>query len=248
VRLIIPLVVAAVGCTSDPASTGDTDRNTGWTLPEAGVIQLTTRDDVTLVADYHPVDAEGAPAVILLHMIPPSNTRADWPLDFRTALHDQGLTVISVDRRGAGDSGGVASEAYTGTNGKFDVEACAKRLQDDGYGSIAIIAASNGTTSMIDYAAWAGGEGLPEPVGLAFMSGGAYTTAQTPMSSVPKVPALFVYPPEEAAWPQAQASLDPGSWRFEEYAGGAHGTRMFTTSVDAEVRADLLEWIGGVFE
>jgi len=237
----IPILALALAACSGSGATEDTEPP--WVAPEGGVISLVTQDEVTLAADYHPVDTEGAPAVILLHMIPPSNTRADWPLTFRERLVAQGITVLSVDRRGAGDSEGVASEAYTGPNGKLDVEACASRLRDDGYGSLAIIGASNGTTSMIDYAAWAGEQGLPEPVALAYMSGGAYTTAQTSMADVPDVPAFFLYPPSESAWPEAQQSHDPGTWRFESYEGGAHGTRMFTTSVNEQVQEDLEGWL-----
>ncbi|MFK7927925.1 MAG: hypothetical protein AB8H79_07035 [Myxococcota bacterium] len=248
-RIISLLILAAcAGGTDTPGETDKTDDTevSGWTAPEAGVISLTTRDSVVLEADYLPAATEGASAVILLHMIPPNATRADWPAAFRTDLADNGWSVIAVDRRGAGGSGGVASEAYTGEKGRYDVEACAKKLSEDGYGKIAIIGASNGTTSMIDYAAWAASESLPEPVGLGFMSGGGYTESQTAMSAVPQIPMVFQYPPSEATWPDAQKALDPGTWQFKSYDNGAHGTRLFTTTHDAEVRTDLVDFLKGV--
>lgn len=204
----------------------------------AGVVTRATRDGVDIEADYLPGEA-GAPAVILLHMIPPSNTRADWPDSLRQRLTARGWAVVALDRRGAGGSGGKAEDAYDGDKGRYDVEPFAKLLTDEGYGDLAIIGASNGTTTMIDYAVWAPTEGLPEPVALGFLSGGPYTENQTAMSAVPKVPMSFVYPPNEAAWPDAQRDLDPGTWSFKAYDGGAHGTRMFTTDVSDAVQADV---------
>lgn len=243
--LLIPLALAA--CASEPTPSVDpTDDVAGWTAPDSGVITLTTRDDVTLEADYQAASTEGASAVILLHMIPPGNTRTGWPEAFRNSLHAEGWTILNLDRRGAGGSGGVATEAYQGEKGRYDVEAAAKKIAADGYGKIAILGASNGTTSMIDYASWAASEGLPEPVGLGYLSGGAYTETQTAMADVPKVPAAFLYPPSEAAWPDAQKPLDPGSWSFTAYDQGAHGTRLFTTAENEAVSADLLTFLKGV--
>lgn len=250
--LVAFLLLTACSCSPDSPDTTDTDvvdtedTDVSWVAPDAGVITLETRDGVTLEADYLPAPTEGAPAVVLLHMIPPSNTRADWPASFRDQLTAKGWSVLAVDRRGAGGSGGIASEAYTGEKGRYDVEACAKRLAEDGYGELVILGASNGTTSMIDYAVWAPSEGLPEPVGLAFLSGGSYTEAQTAMEDVPKVPMAFLYPPAESDWPEAQQPLDPGTWSFTSYEGGDHGTRLFTTEVDARVQADLVAFIEGV--
>lgn len=135
--------------------------------------------------------------------------------------------MITVDRRGAGDSEGVAEDAFRGDKGRYDVQACVKALPDRGLSSLAVIGASNGTTSMIDYAVWAPGEGLPPVDALGFMTGGTYTENQTAMADVPEVPAVFTDSTEERAWSVQQQTLDPGTWRFLEYPDGAHGTRMF---------------------
>lgn len=243
------LLLLALACTDDATQTPvDDSTTTGstWDQPAGGVITVDTRDGVTLEADYLPSATEGAPAIVLLHMIPPSNTRADWPQDFQQALSEQGWTVVAVDRRGAGGSGGSAVDAYQGEAGKYDVEAVVNKLVADSYGEIAIIGASNGTTSMVDYAVWAEGEGLPVPLGLAYMSGGSYTETQNQMATVPKVPMAFLYPPSEAAWPEGHQDLDPGSWVWHSYANGAHGTRLFTTSDAAQVQSDLLAFTASI--
>lgn len=194
--------------------------------PEGGIVGLTTRDGVTLVADVYAAE-RGAPAVVLLHMTPLCCDRTDWPATFIALLQESGWAVIAPDRRGAGDSGGIAEEAYIGESGRYDVEAAVLHMAED-YGPIAIIGASNGTTSMLDYAAWAPGEGLPEPVALGFMTGGAYTENQTAMGPwLGSTPCAFTYSTEERAWSEAQRAHDTGSWAFHEYADGDHGTRMF---------------------
>lgn len=247
-RLIPLLLLAACAGTAENTDPTDVETDPGWTAPQAGLITVDTQDGVTLEADYLPAPTEGASAVVLLHMIPPNNTKNDWPAQFRDQLTAKGWSVIAVNRRGTQNSGGVAQDSYIGEKGRYDVEACTKKLAADGYGKVAIVGASNGTTSMIDYAVWAGGEGLPEPVGLVFMSGGPYTEAQTAMSTVPKVPMLFQYPPNEADWPDAQRALDPGSWTFTVYDNGAHGTRLFGTADDEAVRTDLVSFLDGVLD
>jgi len=246
------------GCTTTPGDddddTGDddtgSDDDTGdddtCEPPAGGVIQLQTQDGVTIVADYYPSTHCPAPGVVLLHMIPPQWDRTSWPAGFITQLNGNGWTVIVPDRRGAGESGGVAEDAYQGPNGKFDVDACVARLAEDGYaGDLAIIGASNGTTSMVDYAAWAATTRAPEPDLLGYMSGGGYTTAQTAIADVPPVPAFFAYPTSEATWHVAQEAHDPGTWDWFEYDPGDHGTLLFG-AVGQPVYDDIDGFMTGV--
>ncbi len=193
-------------------------------LPDKQTETLSTRDGVELQADIYGVSATSAPGVVLLHMIPPHWDRSSWPDTFITSLRERGWMVCVPDRRGAGESGGVAEEAYTGEHGRYDVEACVKRLQADGLGKLGIVGASNGTTSMIDYAVWAGSQDLPEPVVLGFMTGGPYTENQTTMAEVQRFPAVFTFSTEEREW---SAKQQGGSWQQFEYPGGDHGTKMF---------------------
>lgn len=236
------LLLSLAACKRPSTSTpNDTDPN-GTTTEDTSVgpptvITVETRDEVTLEGDWWAGDP-GAPGFVLLHMIPPANDRTGWPRWFEKDLVREGYAVLAIDRRGAGGSEGVAVEAYEGPNGKYDVEACVVYLLDQGAGSVVIVGASNGTTSMIDYAVWAPDEGLAEPRALGFMTGGTYTENQTLMADVPKVPAVFTYSTAEAAWSVAQQALDPGSWSFLEYPDGAHGTGMFDAA--PEVGDDLV--------
>ena len=209
-----------------------------YAAPEGGVITLETRDGVALVAKNYPAETEGRPAVVLLHMVPPSWDRSSWPTSFIGLLQAHDWSVLVVDRRGAGDSEGVATEAYEGEKGRYDVEACTKKLAEDGAGPLAIIGASNGTASALDYTLWARGEGLTEPVALGFMTGGSYTEKQSAMSSLTDgPPAIFTFSTAERAWSVAQEPGGPSTWVFHEYAAGDHGTKMFDAA--PEVAADL---------
>lgn len=225
---------------------GSGEDGAAWTAPEGGVVELSTEDEITLVADYYPVDTQGAPAVVLLHMIPPSWDRASWPAEFIAELNGQGWAVLVPDRRGAGDSEGTAREAYTGPNGKYDAAACVDRLVADGYGAFAIIGASNGTTTTLDYTLWAGSEGKPVPAALGFMTGGSYTETNRVMDTLGgDIPAVFTFSTEERAWSVAQQAFGHSSWTFHEYARGDHGTLMFAAA--PEVTSDLVTFLAASF-
>jgi pimeloyl-ACP methyl ester carboxylesterase len=243
---VLLILLAACKKQSSPTTPIDTDTTTpGTTDTSVGpptVVTVETRDGVTLEGDWWAGDP-GAPGFVLLHMIPPANDRTNWPRSFEKDLVREGYAVLAIDRRGAGGSEGVAVEAYEGPNGKYDVEACALYLADQGAGPLAIIGASNGTTSMLDYAVFAPDEGLPVPVALGFMTGGTYTENQTAMIDLQQ-PTVFTYSTAEAAWSVDQQPLDPGSWSFLEYPQGDHGTRMFDAA--PEVGDDLIAFFTGV--
>lgn len=244
VRPLLLLGLLAVGCDK---STVPLDANPGAAparVASGERVELTTRDDVSIVADVWLTGEMGAPGVVLVHMTPRGPwTRTDWPDTFVESLHAQGLAVIRIDRRGAGESGGDAEDAFEGETGRYDVEAAVQYLASNGLGKLAVVGASNGTTSLVDYAVWADGESLPVVAAMAFMSPGSYTENQTAFADVPQVPALFQYPTNEAAWPETQQAAAPNSWTFTEYTGTAHGTQLFAdndaTAVD--LRAFLVD-------
>jgi hypothetical protein len=185
-------------------------------------------------------------------MIPPSNDKSNFPPEFIDALRDKGLNVININRRGAPGSEGVAADAYTGPLGKWDAEVGVLALRGCGVSQseIAIVGASNGTTSAVDYSVWAAGEdGYEQPAGLVFLSGGSYTENQNALMANVDVldnhPILFNYPQSEAAWNTTVMGWAPGDWDFQEYVPGAHGTGMFGTN-PASI-TDTADWIAALF-
>jgi len=87
---------------------------------------------------------------------------------------------------------------------------------------------SNGSTTTLDYTVSA----ASPPRALVFLTGGTYTEAQTKLADqrtkLDPIPILFVYSTDESAWSKGFSTGASPKWVFKEYAGGDHGTRMFT--------------------
>lgn len=202
----------------------------------AGCVKVTvpTTDGLNLAADHCKAKQDGAPAVVLLHMIPPHHDRTNYPVELRAALVEAGFEVLNLDRRGAGDSQGDPKEAYTGPKGKLDVQAALDWLRSNSTADPerwACVGASNGTTSCLDYVAHTEAyEGTVPPRALVFLTGGPYTETQTKLArtAVTHLPLLFVHDTKEAAWSEAQKAVPhDGPWRWEHLEPGGHGTRAF---------------------
>lgn len=221
---------------------GDPNACTG----AAQVVSFTTSDGVTLEADFVPSGQVGGKAAVLLHMIPPSNDRSNYPSSFVDALAGAGYTVLNVDRRGAGNSGGEPQAAYEGPLGKEDANAAVAFLSASSCavpdGEIVFVGASNGTTTAIDYTV----DATERPKALVLLSPGAYTENQNRFADhhprLPGMPIFFGYPDGERRWPEGLRSQAGDAWVFEEYDGGGHGSRLFGTS--PQVTADILAFLG----
>ena len=169
-------------------------------MKQANVV-FKTDDGVTLQADYYPSEHGHAAAVILLHMIPPNWDRTSYPSAFIDQLVGAGFSVLNVDRRGAGGSGGIATEAYVGPGGALDVKAAVGFLATQpcrfAEQKLVVVGASNGTTSALDYAVLAQRKQVtqgavtpatPPVAALVFLSPGPYTEKQNPFARPPRYP------------------------------------------------------------
>ncbi len=231
---------AKEGCPGEQAAAG------------AVVVALETRDGFCLSADHHPAGA-GRPGIVLLHMNPQSYDRGSWPSSFIGALAEQDWHVLNVDRRGAGASEGEAEDAFLGDGGRFDVEAAAAFYAKNGVAPIALIGASNGTTSAVDYTTWAPTvAGLPLPAGVVLLSGGSYTESQTSMAeyAATLTTTLLVNDPsgdpDSAAWEADIENLDPVRWTFEDLDGAGHGTAILTGA--PESGATIVDFLAPLLE
>jgi len=216
-------------------------------------IEIITADDVRLVADLWPADSSDRGAVILLHMKPPDNDREDYPEHVREAMADLDLTVINVDRRGAGSSEGDPDDAYEGPGGLLDVEAAVAVLADPSFGcpvdleQLALVGASNGTTAALDYTV-EHEPGLPTPSALVWLSPGPYTENQNGVDEhrelLETLPILWIYP-EAEGWADDFIAGAPETWQFIEW-GEEHGTDMFDGgALETVVVRDILAWLDG---
>ena len=69
-------------------------------------VTLPAADGVTLAGQYYEAATRPAPGVVLVHM--QSRTRADWD-EVAQQLESAGITVLAIDLRGHGASGGAAT-------------------------------------------------------------------------------------------------------------------------------------------
>lgn len=90
--LLLTLIALPLAAQDDEASA----------LPEPEHITLEAGDGLALVGEYYAQD-EAAPAVLLLHML--GSNRGAWG-PFLTPLYDAGYSVLAVDMRGHGETGG----------------------------------------------------------------------------------------------------------------------------------------------
>ena len=209
----------------------------------ADPVPIQTDDGLCLVGDHYRAGA-GAPAVVFLHMTPLSWDRKSWSADFVRRVYAEGWTVLNLDRRGAGDSEGNATDAFDGAGGALDVKAAFDYLAEDGVGPLAIVSASNGTTSALDYTELAAAQGLVEPVSIVMMSPGDYTENQTSIEALSdqRTATLFQYDPAEGFWLDSRFDeLDPGDWQAIPYDGAGHGSQMLDS--DNEVDTDILDFL-----
>ena len=213
--------------------------------PQGGdPVPLTTEDGLCLVGDYYVADA-GAPGVVMLHMNPESWDRKSWSIDFVRGIHAERWHMLNLDRRGAGDSDGEPRDAFEGDGGRKDVDAAVRFLLEQGASAIALVAASNGTTSALDYAVWSQDNDEVEPVSITMMSGGSYTENQNSIERLAAIgtPTLFQADDEDGLWFDTDFdALNPGPWAYIEYPGAGHGSQMLDQT--PEVKADVIDHLG----
>ena len=104
-----------------------------------------------------------------------------------------------------------------------------KRLKAKGVDPnwLALVGASNGTTTALDYLAR--GDASTTVTAFVLLTGGRYTEKQTELAArvTGQTRLLFVYDDKERAWSTAKKKGAPPLWSFREAKGAGHGTKMF---------------------
>lgn len=213
---------------------GPGDAGFGCAIAEPTVVTFTTDDGLMLEGDLYLSGQPDGASAVLLHMIPPSNDRSNYPRAFIDALVQRCITVLNVDRRGAGGSEGVATDAYLGPNGSLDAKGAIEFLlalpSSPDPLRTAVVGASNGTTTLLDFTVFSQVARIVEtPAAVVLLSGGTYTENQNTIADtmLSEVPAFFAYPSSERAWNEALQPGAPAVWSFREFSPGAHGTNLF---------------------
>jgi hypothetical protein len=239
-----PNVDAAVADTKVAVDTAlpDAAANPACAASGKQTVNFTTDDTIKLEADLYLGGGTDGPAVVLLHMVPPSNDRTNYPQAFIDALTKKKITVLNVDRR-------KTQDAYQGPKGKLDAKAAYDYLAAHAcpidLTRVVFIGASNGTATALDFTVHAAAQAaLKTPRGLVFLTGGGYTEAQNKivdnLTLLKTLPILFVYSTVEATWSSGFKTGGGTDWEFLEYSGvtqnSGHGTLIFGSkpeSIDA---------------
>jgi pimeloyl-ACP methyl ester carboxylesterase len=237
----VPAVSAEPDITAAVSKPDTTAPNPACKETGKQTVTLNTDDGVKLEADLYLAGEPNGPAAVLLHMIPPHHDRKNYPETFIQALTTRGLSVLNLDRRGAGGSRGQPKDAYRGPKGKLDAKAAYDHLA--AYACpidterIVYVGASNGTTTALDFAVYAAAEDrIKVPKGLVFLTGGSYTEAQSKFSRhrpvLDTMPILFVYSAAESRWSVSKKKNAGPAWKFVEVVGlskaRGHGTKVFS--------------------
>jgi hypothetical protein len=240
------LLVVACGSAAEegPATDDSTSTDELPACRGAGplAVHFDTEDGVRLTADLHPAAGTGGPAVVLLHMNPEGNDNSNFPPEFIEQLTARTLTVLNVNRRGAGGSAGTPGDSFEGPSGRLDAKAAQAFLVDHcstNASAMVWVGASNGTTTAWDFTVAASTDpALPLPRGLVFMSGGSYTENQHPVADnlalLQSLPVMLAYPDSEAEWNDTVAgATPPASWQVVQYDGGSHGSGLLTSNPES---------------
>lgn len=143
------LILAAIllsGCT-----TSNMNQNQTTNMEK---INFTTSDDWIIAANYWPANGN---AVILIHKF--ASDKSEWT-SFANELNQKGYAVVALDFRGHGESTSRNGKTVTWqsfTNADFndmtkDVAAARDWLTNKGYDSFAIVGASIGANTALNYA------------------------------------------------------------------------------------------------
>ena len=218
----------------------------GASLAQAGGETITRVADegVALVADFHPA-AEGAPVIMLLHML--NSNRAAWdPLI--PDLSAAGYALLNIDMRGHGDSGGaqdwdaIIHDAAIGWRGWL------AENEHIGAGGLALIGGSIGANvALISCAQVEICRGA-----IALSPGLDYRGVKPEAALVDGLAdraALLVAAQQDASSSTAIRQMflkAKGDVSARLYRGRAHGTRLFDSAYDSVSRL-ILGWLDELF-
>lgn len=200
-------------------------------------------DGVQLVGNFYP--GNNSSGVLLLHMY--RKSKEDWD-EFAQKLVTQGFSVLAMDMRGHGESGGsiesISPDKYHETIVQ-DVGRAVDVLRAHGAKSVFIIGASIGANSALIY-----GAQKNDVAGVALLSPGLdYRGVDVQYAMKNYRGPLFIAASRDDAY-SAQSSQtifaeSPAAESQKQlilYENSGHGTAMFGKE-SPDLSAELLEWV-----
>jgi len=214
--------------------------------PEPRVVDLTASDGTKLKATFFSAGKPG-PGVLLLHQC--NQQRKGWD-GLATQLAAAGISVLTLDYRGYGESEGTApkdlpqAEAVKVLNEKWpgDVDVAYRYLVSQP-GVDAHIVGAGGASCGVNQAIQLARR-HPEVKSLVLLSGNADREGRAFLSASEKMPVLLSAARDDGAAVELMQwlyslSANPGS-KFVEYPNGGHGVNIF--AAHKELPAMIVEW------
>ena len=218
------------------------------TAPAARTVDLTAADGTKLKASYFP-SAKPGPGVLLLHQC--NKDRKIWD-DLARQLASAGMTVVTMDLRGFGESGGKPQDKLLPQEAQAqaqkwpgDIDVTFRYLQSQPgvkQDDIGVGGASCGVDNSVQTAMR-----HPQQVkSLVLMAGPANLAARNFLRQTPQLPILAVVADDDEFPPSTEAtewvfslSKNPGN-KFLRYSTGGHGAEIF--AIHPELRDAIVDW------
>jgi len=205
-------------------------------------INFTTSDGWTIVANYYPAPGN---AVILLHKF--ASDKSEWT-SFANELNQKGYSVVALDFRGHGEStsrNGKTIAWQSFTNADFndmtkDVAAARDWLTNKGYDEFAIIGASVGANTALNYAA---NDSAVKTVVL-LSAGLEYKGVVTNQTIRNFTKPIFIVASNEDTYSARSSTIlyesVQGKKEIKLFDGAGHGTAMFD---ETDLDRLILNWL-----
>lgn len=231
--LLVALLILAVNCVAQQ-------------VPAPRVVDLTATDGTKLKATFFPAGKPG-PGVLLLHQC--NQQRKGWD-GLATQLAAAGISVLTLDYRGYGDSEGKApqelppAEGAKVLNEKWpgDVDVAYRYLVSQP-GVNAHVVGAGGASCGVNQAIHLAIR-HPEVKSLVLLSGNADREGRQFLTASEKIPLLLSAAKDDAGAVELMEwlyslSTNPGS-KFLEYPDGGHGVNIFAAHKDLPVL--IVDW------
>ena len=196
-------------------------------------------DGLRLKGMLYRADNQPAPAVLLLHGA--GGRKEDWGI-FVTPLQEAGYTVLALDQRGAGVTGGTVDWTLARQDA-LDVLAALGTTDGVDGRRLAVIGADVGATlGLVACAA------TPDCGAAILLSPGLVTqgiTAEGAITQMGERPVYLIAARDDSASAQSAQALDQlaeGSHDMLIFDGGGHGASLFLVYPD--LAESLLRWLG----
>ena len=203
-------------------------------------INLQTEDNLNIVINFY--DAGSEKAVILLHML--GRSKEDWS-DFANSLVKNGYSALAIDFRGHGKSDGDVNKSTEEDFNKMilDVKEAKNFLMSNGKKNIAIIGASIGANTALNYAVTD-----TEIKDIILLSPGLnYKGIKTDETIKKYKNKVLIVASEDDPYSFGSSktlnSLNKNS-ELKTYKTGGHGTRMFQIT---DLERVLINWLNKNF-